>query len=794
MKSNKIYFTILKIIVILIQCIDAIEKNISDITLLQNETSFTLNNTSKIVDTITELNITTDRSNIIDTSISRSIFRSNATEIYLIKFDFLVDEFIDFDPKNSMSEMNAKVKLKYWNEYNKSIYQQQIRPKIEFFDNDVLVKTSNQFYSENIQQRIEPEDYFNQIIGNLYDKNSSNKQVSIFEENLNLKFKCRTENSIKYIKNEELGLDASRFPFDTHICNLYMDLDPLPANKSIPQKNILFLFSLETVNEILEYNKLVKKKNNYSWILREWVLKGVETVNVNMEFPYTETMFNQDLLFKSVFIKRSLNNSINLQYQKKEINEAYDSNLEFQTWSNELIPAKFNFKFIISRRSELLIFIYVVPLLIFTTITFLIFFMPTTENSEKTLVAIFNFLIILIFNLFLFKVLIHDYELLQMPFILQYSNCLMIIQMGVIAYTCMVKSIYHYGFLTFNRSLVSNLAKNAYKEIFYINSNFIYDKINSETFDRNARKNYDQVKAENKLFYIDSVKIKSPILKLDHSQLDKTVSTFLNEESHLSESVNMRQHATTSSQIYGFQSEESDMNFSSNEKCPDEVLILESRKNKTLNDVERKTNNRNRVFEKFCCGSNLGNTSPVSVFENFRPVNIKKKIAKCYTDSINLTNSNSDFDFLSHLSRRNNQMVNLKKATNDIDKEVIISNMQSSLLSKNAEIIDFSKLGESIYKEKINENCPRPSANSIGSNFNKVKENSSVEMSKLNINLSKLVKMQEIYVKEKIVREEWKRKARIFDGICCLIVFFLLITCSSLIFFILPYLKASQII
>ncbi len=68
------------------------------------------------------------------------------------------------------------------------------------------------------------------------------------------------------------------------------------------------------------------------------------------------------------------------------------------------------------------------------------------------------------------------------------------------------------------------------------------------------------------------------------------------------------------------------------------------------------------------------------------------------------------------------------------------------------------------------------------------------QMSKLNLNMQKLVKIEELFVREKILRDEWKRKARLCDGICCLFVFFLLIICSSFIFIILPNVKTSSLI
>lgn len=66
--------------------------------------------------------------------------------------------------------------------------------------------------------------------------------------------------------------------------------------------------------------------------------------------------------------------------------------------------------------------------------------------------------------------------------------------------------------------------------------------------------------------------------------------------------------------------------------------------------------------------------------------------------------------------------------------------------------------------------------------------------SKINLSVNKLLKLEEIYVREKLQRDEWKRKARVCDAICCLLVFFLLIVCSLFIFVILPTVKTVSLI
>ena len=66
---------------------------------------------------------------------------------------------------------------------------------------------------------------------------------------------------------------------------------------------------------------------------------------------------------------------------------------------------------------------------------------------------------------------------------------------------------------------------------------------------------------------------------------------------------------------------------------------------------------------------------------------------------------------------------------------------------------------------------------------------SSLQISKINHNINRLLNIEETNVKEKILRNQWKRKARYLDGVCCLFVFFLLVACTILIFFILPCLE-----
>jgi hypothetical protein len=68
------------------------------------------------------------------------------------------------------------------------------------------------------------------------------------------------------------------------------------------------------------------------------------------------------------------------------------------------------------------------------------------------------------------------------------------------------------------------------------------------------------------------------------------------------------------------------------------------------------------------------------------------------------------------------------------------------------------------------------------------------KMDQIDFNLQRIIRIEEITVKEKILKDEWKRKARICDGICCLLVFILLFTCSMFIFIILPTVRTASLI
>ena len=83
-----------------------------------------------------------------------------------------------------------------------------------------------------------------------------------------------------------------------------------------------------------------------------------------------------------------------------------------------------------------------------------------------------------------------------------------------------------------------------------------------------------------------------------------------------------------------------------------------------------------------------------------------------------------------------------------------------------------------LYVKKQEKSVIRPQLNECSSSLN--------EIAKLNLNVKKLVKMEELNLKERLIKNEWTKKARFCDAICFLLSFFLLLVCSLLIFVVFP--------
>jgi len=477
-----------------------------------------------------------------------------------IDFDLIVNEFLNFEPKTGMIELDAKLRYRWWDtkssitsstssseidEDLSNFKNIRLSPIIKFADDlNVKLNIKNQLYSfNNVETFFERKKETQQTILAKFEKfkstnnkavaaallsnnnadvymSSSYKNVSLnkkvlmskvfrhyscLEQNVTLKFKCKTDEDRSVSDTFSSPLDTSAFPFDAHACELNFDIvASFSQSENKLQLNEfnrpVFSFSslipddpnkIEIDNNLFEfysYNKLVQASSNYSWISKEWLLKkitlfysnltteqfggiylassgsssgSVEMKNLTANNDQHEKL-DQYLMSRKDLINNSNNNkSNNITSRQQGYSSFYDK-------FSSLLP-RVGVKFYIYRRREPQVYIFVLPLVLFTLITFLIFFLPTSNTSEKTLIAFLNFSCMLGYNIYLFKLVIFTYDFMRMPLILQYSNCLMVIQLGVLAYTCLVKSVYHYGFLTFNASSFSSLAEDMFKQMFFMN-------------------------------------------------------------------------------------------------------------------------------------------------------------------------------------------------------------------------------------------------------------------------------------------------------------------------------------
>ena len=467
----------------------------------------------------------------------------NPVKNVFIDFDLIINEFSSFEPKTGFTELDAKIRFKWWDgkssvsssssssseidEDLSSPRNQRLSPFIKFHDDkNVKLTIRNQLYSfNNVETFYERKKETQQTILAKFEKfktennkavaaallssnsdvyMSSYKNVSLnkkvlmtkvfrhyscLEQNITLKFKCKTEYDYEESPSSS-PLDTSNFPFDAHACEINFDIiASLSESESNSQQSDtqipVFSFAslipeepnrVEIDNNLFEffsYNKLVSSPSNYSWISKEWLLKKVTLFysNLTTASPIRSASYlasSTELKNATVndqsekldhYLMSRINNNVTAQKQQQGV-------FNYQSFS--VLP-KIGVKFYIYRRREPQVYIFVLPLVLFTLITFLIFFLPTSNTSEKTLIAFLNFACMLGYNMYLFKLVIYTYDFMRIPLMLQYSNCLMVIQLGVLAYTCLVKSVYHYGFLTFNASSFTNLADEAFKQMFFLN-------------------------------------------------------------------------------------------------------------------------------------------------------------------------------------------------------------------------------------------------------------------------------------------------------------------------------------
>jgi hypothetical protein len=572
--------------------------------------------------------------------------------IYFINFDLFVNDFINFEPKTGQIEMDLSIKYKWWDnsthnrfltvdQYNKvrkniEINTNSFYPVIKFKDNLVKLTVKNQIHRiDNLEELVPPPPPTQKQKSRIKSSKKVYRQYSSLEQHFLIKFNCKSflnnnpdhdnDDPDKFLNFFNIATNSmDTFPFDTHDCNLLFSLLPRHVNMNnlaqlrifnLKQPNFSFLIN-NNMNQNENYlNKLVETSNNYSFIKREWLLK-----------KYTITYSNSNKT------KRS-------------------NNIEDDETNN-----KINITFQIFRRREPQIFIFILPLVVFTILTFMIFFISTSA-SEKTLIAFLNLVCLLGFNVYLFKLMIFVYELVRIPLILQYSNCLMIIQLGVFVYVVLAKSLY----FTINNSLLSNLTHATHRQLSYLNSTKTINSLNQ--FINNSRQD---------------IRIKMPIIKFDGGTYSK------------------------------------------------------------------------------------GNNSYSSMFMPFNN-NVESNVGTARQLLCDCNSIETETDCMAYSKRLNDDRLSIP-----VDGSWIINKINE-------------KKDKQIYF--INGN---KSSYSNGQQQQQIKSSSNNEIARLSLNVKKLVKMEELNLKEKLIRNEWSKKAKICDILCFLLAFFLLLICSILIFFVFP--------
>ncbi|CAF0934515.1 unnamed protein product [Brachionus calyciflorus] len=720
-------------------------------------------------------------------------------KINFIDFDFEIDDFVNFEQKKGLIELSSKIVYKWWeesldnnfiNDFSRIIYSKESHfPTLMVKDKNCEYQIHNQVHVKNnfkvfLQAKrdtkkdktraLNSTKSLKPVYSALINQNDSIKkklqQFSYIEQNVTLKFKCMS------INNQ--FLDFTSFPFDSHNCEINFEILPSVLTKLknpvIPEP--IFLFSLSDLNfkkkrnflensftETIYFNKLVSIPSNYSLLSKEWILK-------KLEIKYT--------------------NSTSL------LSPQLDQNISVQT------PSSITLKFLIQRKREPQVYIFILPLILFTLITFIIFFMPNTESSEKTIISFFNFIALIFFNIYIFKLVIYSYGFSQLPLILQYSNCLMIIQLGVLAYTCLVKSVHLNGFLILNNSFNQSIEE-SYREILNLNEdNLINTDVSNFDLALNDQLGYyrlDKTETEileNENNFEQFASVPTLKLELENEALNEIATTEVNDEQFCF-TFNRTDSNTKAEKVEKTcccNSEETDadcLNNSAHCMAQNKLSMNEFINNLKRSQASFEKNelmvsmnnglNRNWIFS--CCGTrspDIGKFSPSPVCEHVRPSDLHRlKLSgdekKMYCVSQASTRQvMPECDYTSHLARVQDpiKLNDLNQTTKNISfkvKQNFMDTMRSSGQIKNESSQKLDKLSKFL-------------------------SSSSLEITKLNMNMKKMVKLEEIVIRDRINKEEWKRKARLCDGICCLLVFFLLGVCSLFIFVILPKFKTASLI
>lgn len=352
--------------------------------------------------------------------------------VFQLDLCFVVRNFLMFDPTTGSVKVSASLQYKWWNdksEFNNSAFS--YRPVI-IFKEDLEDKIIEEYKKDNYLVVHNRNEEFN--IKRLYHKHNEatifDYQYSALEQNVTLKFKCQLDGRSRDF------LDTSKFPFDSHACKIDLYIDVQPVGRPKPHKGGKVLkrnyshnvikpkFSL--INQNINYNlhKLVTQPNGNSLVSRDWILKKLSL--------YT--------------------NSTDIS--NRGLRKDSDGDI-----------SKISIKFFIYRRRETQVFVFILPLGIFTCITFLVFVIPPENSGEKTLLTFLNFICLLVYNAYLFQLIIYTYEFVNVPQILQYSSCLMALQLVVFLYVCLVKLVYYYGCFSCTNRHLSNLVETSYKRI-----------------------------------------------------------------------------------------------------------------------------------------------------------------------------------------------------------------------------------------------------------------------------------------------------------------------------------------
>lgn len=742
------------------------------------------------LDLITKKNISDNSSEITTTSDGTGTQIKTKTndrkivndENFLIDFDIEIVELVNFEQKNGLLELNAKINYKWWNEIDiekYSKYSDSTYPSLNLKNKNSHLKIHNQIHvRNNFKMIFKSKRNLKEKIDNQTSHISIEKKLQPFsyvEQNVSLKFFC---NGHKY-------LDTANFPMDIHYCEINFDILSNVYNKMDKKNKTNYFFSLSDLNlkklrklnenyisELKYCNKLVSLGSNYSLIGKEWILKKIEI--------------------------KYFNSSSNLFQKNSPI---FDLNLT---------PASISIKFWIYRKREPQVYIYVLPTILFTLLMFTIFFMPNTDSSEKSMISFFNFISLVFFNLYLFKLLMQTYGFQHLPFLLQYSNCLMVIQLGVLAYSSLVKSVHQNGFLILNNSF-NQPVEESFKEIMEIDDKNFNVFENAEIgYHRFDKTDIDSENTDRCLFLNrnDSIKLTIPTVKFESETeaMNGISTTVVNDENYCFTFNRSDSHTKAYADKCCCNADETDADCCNNAHCANQVFAKNIPEPKVsldefVTEINKKSqtsfeknelmvsmnNGFNRNWILSCCGTrspDLGKISPSPICEHVRPSDLHRQKVfeenkKLYCISQASTRQvMPECDLTSHLTRvhEQNDFLADSNKLNDLSQTrnisfKIKSNIRDSNRSK--ERLDGSKNFEKI---------------------NKFLASSSQEISCLNLNLQKMVKFEEIMIRDRILKDEWKRKARLCDGICCLLVFFLLSVCSLFIFLILPKFKTVSLI